>query len=57
MNKIINIFLLTGDKFIPELHLKQPGFTYSACGLFTKHCDRIQNLEKQEIQKFYIEMN
>ena len=37
MNKIINKFLLTGDKFMPELHLKQPGFTYSACGPFTKH--------------------
>ena len=31
MNKIINKFLLTGDKFMPELHLKQPGFTYSVC--------------------------
>ena len=37
MNKIINKFLLTGDKFKPEVHLKQPGFTYSACGSFTKH--------------------
>ena len=36
MNNIINKFLLTGDKFMPEMHLKQPGFTYSACGLFTK---------------------
>ena len=34
MNKIINNFLLTGDKFM----LKQPGFTYSACAPFTKHC-------------------
>ena len=43
MNKIINNkVLLTGDKFIPELHLKQPKFTYSACGLFTKHKQRIQ---------------
>ena len=42
MNKIINKFLLTGDKFMPELHLKQPGFTYSACGPLTKHCERIQ---------------
>ena len=31
MNKIINKFLLTGDKFMPEIYLKQPGFTYSAC--------------------------
>ena len=35
MNEIINKFLLAGDKFMPEMHLKQPGFTYSACGLFT----------------------
>ena len=42
MNKIINKFLLTEDKFIPELHLKQPGFTYSASGPFTKHHERIQ---------------
>ena len=42
MNKIIKKFLLTGDKFMPELYLKQPGFTYSACGPFTKHLERIQ---------------
>ena len=36
MNEIFNKFLLAGDKFIPEMHLKQPGFTYSACGPFTK---------------------
>ena len=46
MNKIINKFLLTGDKFIPELHLKQPGFTYSACGPFTKHLERIQKIRE-----------
>ena len=36
MNKIINKFSLTGDKFMPELPLTQPGFTYTACGPFTK---------------------
>ena len=36
MNEIINRFLLAEDKFMPEIHLKQSGFTYSACGLFTK---------------------
>ena len=41
MNKIINKFLLTSNKFMPALHFKQPGFTYSACGLFTKHRERI----------------
>ena len=42
MNKIVNKFLLTGDKFMPEIHLKQPGFTYSACGPFTKNKERIE---------------
>ena len=36
--------MLIGDKFMPELHLKLPGFTYSAPGPFTKHCERIQKL-------------
>ena len=40
MNKIIYKFLLTGDKFMSELHLKQAGFTYSACIPLTKHCER-----------------
>ena len=41
MNKIINKFLLTGEKFIPKLHLKQPEFTYSASGTFTRNRERI----------------
>ena len=41
MNKIVNKFLLVGDKFMPEMHLKQPGFTYSARGPFTKNKERI----------------
>ena len=41
MNEIINKFLLVGDKFMAEMHLRQPGFTYSACGLFTKNKERI----------------
>ena len=46
MNKIINKFLLTGDKFMPKLHLKQPGFIYSAFGPFTKHRERIQKFRE-----------
>ena len=46
MNKIINKFLLSGDKFMPELHMKQPGFTYSAYGPFTKHCERIKKFRE-----------
>ena len=42
MNEIVNKFLLIGDKFMPEMHLKQPGFTYSGCGLFTKNKERIE---------------
>ena len=42
MNEIVNKFLLAGDKFMLEMHLKQPGFTYSACGLFARNKQRIQ---------------
>ena len=42
MNEIVNKFLLIGDKFMPEIHLKQPSFTYSACGPFTKNKERIE---------------
>ena len=42
MNEVIHKFLLAGDKFMPEMHLKQPGFTYSACGPFTKNKERIE---------------
>ena len=46
MNEIINNFLLAGDKIMPEMHLKQPGFTYSACGPFTKNKERIQKFKE-----------
>ena len=36
INEIVNKFLLAGDKFMPEMHLRQPQFVYSACGPFTK---------------------
>ena len=49
VNKIINEFLLTGDKFMPELHQKQPRFTYSVCRSFTKHREELKNLEKEVI--------
>ena len=44
MNEIINKFLLTADKFMPEMHLKQPGFTYSDCGPFRKRKKEWKNL-------------
>ena len=37
---------MAGDKFMPEMHLKQPGFTYSACGPFTKNKERIQKFKE-----------
>ena len=46
MNEIVNKFLLAGDKFMSEMHLKQPGFTYSACGPFTKNKERIQKFRE-----------
>ena len=46
MNDIINKVLLVGDKFMPEMHLRQPGFTYSACGPFTKNKERIEKFMK-----------
>ena len=46
MNEIVNKFLLAGDKFMPEMHLKQTGFTYSACGPFTKKRERIQKVKE-----------
>ena len=42
MNTIVNKLLLAGDKFMPEIHLGQPGFTYSASGPFTKNKEKIK---------------
>ena len=41
MNEIVNKFLLAADKFMPEMHLKETGFTYSACRSFTRNKERI----------------
>ena len=46
MNEIVNKFLLEGAKFMPEMHLRQPQFVYSACGLFTKSKERIQKFKE-----------
>ena len=46
MNEIVNKCLLAGDKFMPEMHLKQPGFTYSAWRTFTKNKERIQKFKE-----------
>ena len=52
MNDIINKFLLAGDKFMPEMHLKQPQFTYSACGPFIKNKERIQTFRETGDMKY-----
>ena len=46
MNEIVNKFLLAADKFMPEMHLRKPGFTYHACGAFMKNKERIQKFKK-----------
>ena len=56
MNDTINKFLLAGDKFMPEMHLRQLAFTYSACGPFTKNKERIQKF-KQTGDSRYIYRN
>ena len=43
---MVNKFLLAGDKFMPEMHLREPGFTYSACGPFIKNKERIQKFKE-----------
>ena len=57
MNEIVNNVLLAGDKFIPEIHFKQPGFTCSACGPFIKNKERIESFCRQETQILFTEMN
>ena len=46
MNEIVNKFLLAGDRFMPEMHFRQPGFTYSVCGPFTKNKERIKKFKE-----------
>ena len=46
MNEIVNKFLLAADKFMPKIHLKQPGFTYSVCGPFPKNKKRIEKFKE-----------
>ena len=52
MNEIVNKFLLAGEKFMPEIHLKQPGFTNSTCGPFTKIKERIQKFKETGETKY-----
>ena len=56
-NEVVFKFLLAGYKFMPEILLRQAGFTYSSCGPFTKNKERIKNLKKLEIQNMFIKTN
>ena len=59
MNEIVDKFLLAGVKFMSEMHLKQPGFTYSPCRPFTKNIERVQNMNvcmyQNELDKAYFQ--
>ena len=57
MNEIVKKFLLAEDKFMPEMHLRQPGFTYSVYGPFTKTKKEYKALKKQEIHDILTKMN
>ena len=46
MNAIVNKLLLAGDKFMWDMHLRQPGFMYSVCGPFTKNKERMKNFKE-----------
>ena len=52
MNEIVNKLLLAGDKFMSEMHLKKPGFTYSACDPFARNKERIENFMETENTDF-----
>ena len=54
-NTIVDKVLLAGDKFMPEMYLRQPGF--SGCGQSTRTKERIKNLKKQLIQDIFIKTN
>ena len=51
----MNKFLLAGDKFMPELDLRQSGFTYSACGPFMKNKERILKIYADRKCRFYLQ--
>ena len=57
MNEIVNKFLLVDDKFMPEMHLKQRGFSYSGCGSFTRNKERIEKFMQTGKQILFAETN
>ena len=57
MNEIVKKFFLAGDTFMPEIHLRQPGFIYSACGSFRKNKEKIKKVKKKDIHDLFIKTN
>ena len=57
MNQVVNKSLLVGNKFMPEMHLQQPGLIYTACGPFTKIKEELKNLCRQELQILFTKAN
>ena len=57
MNAIVNKLLLAGHKFLREVYIKQPEFTYNACGPFTKNKGKYKQLKKQQIQDVFTKTN
>ena len=57
MNEIVKKILLAGDKLMPEMNLKQPGFTYSALDHLLKTKKKFKKLRKQGIQVVFTKMN
>ena len=57
MNAIVNNLLFAGEKFMLEMHLKHPEFTYSACGPFSKNKERIKKIKETANSRQLIKMN
>ena len=57
MNKIINTFLLAGDKFMPEMHLRQQGLLIAPVDHLLRLKKEFKNLKKQEIQAIFTKTN
>ena len=57
MNAIVNNLLLTEDKFITEIYLRQPVFTYISCGPFTENKEKMKKIMKQKIPDIFIKTN
>ena len=49
MNEVVNKFLLEEVKFVPEMHLRQSRFTYSAFGPFTKNKEKNPKIKKKQV--------